>query len=685
MKREQIILGVALAFVMGVSVLLALGGTGTFDIGQSGRVLVGTPLPPSRSESATPVSTQISDTSHVEASPTIPSALASSQPPATPTPTLIPLQVGTKKGEDSESVLLLYDSGHIGNFDTNFCKIAVYYGLLCKRVALNTTGLTDAILRDNRGNYFKFIGISANTLLGQRVVLKKEGLDLLKSVVDKNGAGLFVGKVRDNLNISPLTALTDGAIVGATKSPTTLHKEWVVSPSAPEITGAFTGQVISYTNSPKFEYSLTLTPTEFATTLITSTNEAETFPVFVRYKNGSGSIFVDAGEDAPSLETTALASQYAAFAFSKVIPLMMTFRYEMADRVWHTPQYYANLTVDDPPLTEPFFELSYNALLEHMQAHNFHTTIAFVPASYGKSQPSVVNLFLAHPDRFSLVQHGNNHDGYEFYKYTLSDNDTPPGIGEGTSFDRANFTARPIAQQESNITQGLSRMEEHQKLTGVPFDQIMIFPFGISPAPTFALLKKYNYLGTINGEDVPLETTRPTAWDYGMYQANMDYESFPSLLRRSAGSGIPYTTNYQPFLFDLFIGKPALFYSHAYAGQLFDRGPSAFDDVADHINNLSVPVEWRSLGYILKHMYLEKTNDDSSLDIKMYSNDLIIENHFTDERTFHVSKGETLNVPISRLTANGYVFPYRVENGRLTIDMRVPPNTYVEILIQYGD
>lgn len=685
MKLSQLVLAVVLALVMGAGVLLALGGTESLNIGQSRKVIVGTPPTPSPSISATPVSTQIRDNGLVEASPIMPSALAPSQPPATPTPTLIPVEVGTRKGEESESVLLLYDSSHPTNFDFNFCKIAEYYGLLCKRVALDTSALTDGLLRDKEGNYFKLTGISADTLLKEPPLLKKDGITLIKSALERAGASLFVGKVRADLNTSTLMDLTDGAIVGATKPPAALHKEWIVSASAPEITGAFSGQVISYTNSPKYETSLTLGRREFVTTLITSTNEAETSPIFVRYKKGNGSIFVDAGEESPNLETTTLASQYAAFAFSKVIPLMMAVRYELGDRVWHTAHYFANLTVDDPPLTEPFLELSYSALLEHMQVHNFHTTVAFVPANYGKSQPSVVNLFLAHPDRFSLVQHGNNHDGYEFYKYTVSPNDIPPGTLEGGSYDKTKFTARSLAQQESNITQGLSRMEEHQKLTGIPFDQIMIFPYGISPAPTFALLKKYNYLETINGEDVPLGTTRPTAWDYGMYQANMDYESFPSLFRRHPGTYLPFRPNLQPFLFDLFIGKPALFYSHADNNELFAGGMGAFDPVADQIAGLAVPVEWRSLGYIAKHLYLEKTNGDGSVDVKMYTNDLIISSLNYAGATYHITKQETLNVPIKRVTVNGQEFPYRVEQGLLEVDVvTASDSSPFEVVIHYG-
>ena len=78
-----------------------------------------------------------------------------------------------KKGEDLESVLLLYDSTRVSNFDINFCKIAEYYGLKCKKIALDTGALTEDLLRDSQGNFFKLIGISADTLLADQAPLEK--------------------------------------------------------------------------------------------------------------------------------------------------------------------------------------------------------------------------------------------------------------------------------------------------------------------------------------------------------------------------------------------------------------------------------------------------------------------------------------------------------------------------------
>ena len=402
------------------------------------------------------------------------------------------------------------------------------------------------------------------------------------------------------------------------------------------------------------------------------------YPIFVRCEKSAGSIFIDAGEEGESLEVVPLREtyyNYEFYHFSKIVPLMFTMRYVLGNEAWHNDHNYANLIIDDPALTEPWDNLSYAELLREMKMHNFHTTIAMSPRTWSMSEPAVVALFRADPDRYSLVQHGNNGDGYEFYKYSVAEDDEYQGM---------KLPARPFADQEADIVEGLARMAKHRSLTGIPDDRVMIFPWGISPEPTLVLLKKYNFLATINGQDVPLGATRPSDWDYGMYQANMDYGNFPMLTRRYIATYETFRPRLQSFILDLFVDKPALFFSHTYEGELFGTGRmDAFDPIADQVNAVSGGVEWRSLGHIIKHLYLEKTNDDGSVAVRMYGNHLIVTNESGEERTYHIAKEEALNVPISLLTVNGHEFPYRVEGGLLTLDMSVPADSTFEILIRY--
>jgi hypothetical protein len=651
-----------LSLVLGAGLTMILYGRGVLMLGPRGEV----------ASTDTAVDTVELLLTPGAASPTPLSATVGDEASPSASPASMPLDAGEEKGEDLEDVLLLYDSTHVTSFDINFCKIAEYYGLLCRRIALDAMDLTDGLLRDARGDHFKLVGISAGTLLQSPPLITDDELGIVQSAIETGGVNLLVSNVTGGLDPTRLAELTAGEALGAVK-PVGPIIECSVSSAAPEITREFTGQVVR-TGTRQGDFALILGRQGSVTTLIASTDHAGVaYPLFVRWKNGTGYIFILGGEQGESLEELPLREMYYdAHNFTKIVPLMLTMRYAFGEEVWHGGRDYANLTIDDPALTEPFRNLSFLELLRQMNAHNFHTTIAFVPANWDRSESMVVRLFRSHADRYSLVQHGNNHDGYEFYKYSVSDEEEYGG---------RKLPANPLADQEADIVEGLARMEQHRHFTAIDHDRVMVFPWGISPEPTLALLKKYNFLATVNAQDIPLNATRPADWDHGMYQANMDYGNFPTLSRRPPGTYPPFQPRLQSFIFDLFIDKPALFYADT---GLFETA-DAFNVVADQINGLTGEVEWRSLGDIIRHLCLEKRNDDGSVDVKMYANHLIVTNPSSDERTYHISKAETLSVSISVLTVNGREFPYRVDDGLLTLDVRVPANTSAEILIYYGE
>jgi hypothetical protein len=588
-----------------------------------------------------------------------------------PTPTPVIFTQADPRSENDENVLLLTVSYPVTNFDETFTKLTDYYGMQCRRIALDKVPLTAKLLHKVNGNYYRLIVIDAAGLLRKPPLLSNADIWLLRSVMGSGGVNFLISGVNDETDSSALAMLTGQAIQRVVR-PVDNHRDWAVSEQVPELTQLFTGQRISpKIVSPQQDYALQTGSANLVIPVITSKDESgQDYTILGWIRNGAISIFINAAESSYSLEVYRFEDLYYSIDhFSQIIPLMLAIRYAMGDEAWHSTHQYANLTIDEGALIEPFGNLNYAQLYQEMVLHNFHTTIAFPPINYTKSQSEVVDLFKEHPDRFSLVQNGNNDDGYEFYRYATSVLDPIP--------------ARPFIEQDASIIQGLERMQQHQKMTGIPFDQIMIFPDGISPEPTFNLLKKYNYLATINSEEIPLDADRPTKWDFGMYPANLDYGNFPSLVRRHLETSTSFSPEIELCIMDIFIGKPALFYSYQY--ELFNRGIGAFDQVADQMNQLPENVEWRSLGYIVTHLYLEKSNDDQSFDIKMFTNDLVFTNESYTAVTYHVTKAETFNVSISSLTVNGDPFSYRAVDGQLKLDITVQAKKSIEIKILYQE
>ena len=173
-------------------------------------------------------------------------------------------------------------------------------------------------------------------------------------------------------------------------------------------------------------------------------------------------------------------------AFAEIAPAMIFTKYCAGDRGWHALQHYANLTIDDPWLREPYGHLIYKDLLKEMEKHNFHTTIAFIPWNYDRSEAQTVALFRSHPERFSICVHGDNHDHKEF----------------------DDFGSKPLILQIAAIKQSLARMDKFQSLTGNSLRQCLC----ISPQHRLrthsGTAQSYNFTATVNSLNVPMDRTQ---------------------------------------------------------------------------------------------------------------------------------------------------------------------------------
>jgi hypothetical protein len=341
-------------------------------------------------------------------------------------------------------------------------------------------------------------------------------------------------------------------------------------------------------------------------------------------------------------------------AFEKIAPVIVFTKYSAGERGWHALHHYANLTIDDPWLREPYGNLRYEGLLEEMEKHNFHTTVAFIPWNYDRSESGVVSLFRSHPDRFSICIHGDDHAHKEFTDYV----------------------SKPLDVQVSALRQSVARMEKFQKLSGISYDRVMVFPHSIAPEQTLEALKANGYLATINSQNVPMDSVRPAGLLFAMRPTTLAFGGFLSILRYPV---VEPTLGYRVAIED-FLDNPLFYYAHQ---DLFAKGIDAFDELADEVNKVESGTRWRSVGDIVKHLYLLRLRGDSDYDVLALSNSFLLDNTFGRDVNFYIQREESGSIPITSVSVDGRPISYQQHEGHVDLHLLVPAGETRSIVIQY--
>lgn len=236
-----------------------------------------------------------------------------------------------------------------------------------------------------------------------------------------------------------------------------------------------------------------------------------------------------------------------------------------------TTELLACLIIDDPLLRPQYGCLNYKELLQEMKEHNFFTEIAFIPWNYRRGYPETVQLLVDNPDYFGICIHGCNHTFNEF------------GEGDYKKLSTLSSTA-------------LWRMEEHKRLTGLPYDPVMVFPQGRFSSEAMLALKDQGYLAAFNSTLRATDGNDLSSTEY-QQPATTIYHDFPLFLRR-------YPENKAGFLQDLALGRPILIVEHPGA---FKNGYDKLTNFIDWINGLGT-IRWKSLSHIANYYYGNKIN-----------------------------------------------------------------------------
>lgn len=295
-----------------------------------------------------------------------------------------------------------------------------------------------------------------------------------------------------------------------------------------------------------------------------------------------------------------LKRAFRARRFAGVFPLLAFLRRTLGEAAWRPSRQRSAFIIDDPNLRAfRYGAMDYRRLASAAGEHGFHTAVAMIPLDWRKTSPRVAALIRQHPGALSLVVHGVEHVKREFNRQVDQ------------------------AKAESIVCEGLRRMELHRRRTGVAYAPVMTFPHGPYNETWLAALRAAGIqAGTASSTRPAREEGQPAGRLHDMWPAEFVGCGFP-IARRIAIGKQPR----EEFLFQAWLGKPLLIYTHP---EYFRRGVGDLCDLADFIN-AQVKPEWSDLGSILDRNLLTRRLDGETW-VNAYSNSIVVEDAWGGSR-----------------------------------------------------
>ena len=337
-------------------------------------------------------------------------------------------------------------------------------------------------------------------------------------------------------------------------------------------------------------------------------------------------------------------------SFLDAVPLVLYLRWAFAEQIGPDRCHLATLVVDDPLLRPRYGFLDFDDALAAMRRENFSTTIAFIPWNWWRSKKGAVDLFARNPGHLSLVVHGNDHTGGEF------------GIHAGESLN-------------GMVAAATSRMEKMHQRTGIAWSKVMVFPQGVFSIASLRALKCNNFIAAANTEVRPTDRdAQRIAISELWNMAIMRYASFAVYTRRYMHHGI------ENIAFDLALGKPCVLVAHHDA---FRNSAHELIEFVRKINALDCDVVWTSLHDVAIRTHRSNSNEDGSIEVQMFANELVFENKSESPRTVRISKLEDDAAAVEVVLVDGIPVPWKWESGRVMLAAVVPGGGSVRIQVVF--
>lgn len=524
--------------------------------------------------------------------------------------------------------------------DLNLIKLAVFAGVPVRGVPLGPTA-------DGQGTEILqvihqagCVAVSASTL---RQCLSQSSLvDMLQSMEAESSTKLFVYGFDSQDGDSELVrALSNGAF-DAVRPLDGRADQYCVSgkyrPFCQEFSGLSFGPVVRendlvFNVAPKQER-------------IADCIRIKDRPFLAGVQSGAVQVTLAATREILDIDAPVAPGVHPLEWFSRLVPVLMFLRHVFGDRCWQPGKKLACFIVDDPLLHDRHGFLEFDTLLAAMEQGRFTTNLAFIPWNYRRSHPRVADLFRKHPRRLSLSIHGCDHTKREF----------------------GDSAAAPLL---SKARASRARMAKHRELTGVPCDNVMVFPQGVFSTAALRAMKQAGFLAAVNSTPFPVDDPPEKLRVRDLLSpAVTRHSSLPLFIRH-------YPTSLAEFALDLFLGKPALMVEHH---EYFRDGYHQLKAFAAQINHLSDATYWCGLEEIARNSFLWRTDTAEIVHVRLFCDQSVVTNNWPTPRCFKFSKSldqDQLKPPA--VAANGEYLTTVTAENELCFERMLQPGEQMAI------
>ena len=338
--------------------------------------------------------------------------------------------------------------------------------------------------------------------------------------------------------------------------------------------------------------------------------------------------------------------------FLTAVPVVLYVKWAFAETCWQSPETPACLVIDDPLLQPRYGFLNFQRLLDLMERVNFSTSIAFIPWNCNRSGRKTIRLFQENPTRLSLSVHGCDHTGGE-------------------------FGSRNRGRLAWKSKQAMQRMARHQSRTGLSHDPVMVFPQGVFSETAMSMLKRGDFIGTVNSEVISTDP-QPRTISIADYWnvAVMNYSDFPIFTRRYPWAGV------ENFAFDILLGKPCIVVVHHNDCHDDCRHVAEF---MERLNRLNARLHWTNLAEVVRRSFLQREILPGIVEVEMYGREVRIENPSSVKKVFRLRKREAEPTTIKEIRAAAQPVKWTAAENHIAFEFELNPGESKTVTITFNE